>query len=93
MFFDPKPKSKVELAIDDLLFEMQSHSATSDEYGTMLDRVTQLQKLKAEDKPSRPSADTLALIGANLVGIAMIIRHEQLNVISTKALNFVIRPK
>jgi hypothetical protein len=93
MFLDPKSKSKLQAAIDNTLFEMESHPASSEEYGTMLDRVKQLHKLKEEEKPSRPSPDTLILVGANLVGIAMILRHEHLNVITSKALGFVLKPK
>jgi hypothetical protein len=93
MFLDPKSKSKLQAAIDNTLFEMESHPASSEEYGTMLDRVKQLHKLKEEEKPSRPSPDTLILVSANLVGIAMILRHEHLNVITSKALGFVLKPK
>jgi hypothetical protein len=63
MFLDPKSKSKLQVAIDSTLFEMESHSASSEEFGTMLDRVKQLHKLKEEEKPSRPSPDTLILVG------------------------------
>lgn len=93
MFLDPKPKSQLQVAIDEVLFQMSSYPADSDEYATMLDRVKVLEKLKAEDKPSRPSPDTLILAAVNLAGIAMIIRHEQFNVITTKALGFVQKPR
>ena len=46
-------------------------------------------KQREIDNPWRPSADTLAIIGANIVGIVMILGHERANVIATKALGFV----
>ena len=38
-------------------------------------------------------ADTLVLVGANLAGIALILGHERLNVVTTKALGFVSKLK
>lgn len=37
------------------------------------------------------SPDTLLIVGANLLGILLILNHERLDIISTKALGFVIR--
>lgn len=89
MFLDPKPKSPLQTTIDETLFQMQNHPATSDEFGTMLDRVKQLHKLGQEEKPQRVSPDTYVLAATNIIGIAMILRHEHLNVITSKALSFV----
>lgn len=53
---------------------------------------TELKKAEAE-KPDRVSKDTLAIIGANIAGIVLILGHERLNVITSKALGFVSRLK
>lgn len=37
------------------------------------------------------SPDTLLIVGANLLGILLILNHERLDIISTKALGFVIK--
>ena len=37
------------------------------------------------------SPDTLLIVGANLLGILLILNYERLDIISTKALGFVIR--
>jgi len=48
------------------------------------------EKQEKRDHPWRKiSPETLVLIGANLAGIALIIGHEKLNVITSKALGFV----
>ena len=91
MFLDPKPKSKLEIAIDDVLSEMSHHSTTTEEYGKLLARLKDLQKMKADERPNRPSPDTLIQSGAYILGIVLIIRHEELNIITTKALSFVPR--
>lgn len=41
----------------------------------------------------RVSPDTLALVGANIIGIVMIIGHERANVIASKALGFISKLK
>ena len=63
----------------------------SDEYAKMLSTVERLYRMLDEEKEiSRPvSKDTLANISANLLGILMIIKHESVNVITSKALSFV----
>ena len=37
------------------------------------------------------SPDTILIVGANLLGILLILNHERLDIISTKALGFVIK--
>lgn len=64
-----------------------------------LDAKTRLMDVEIEskkdeiEKRKRVSPDTLALIGANIVGIVMIIGHERANVIASKALGFVSKLK
>ena len=89
MFLDPKPKSELQKAIDEATAKMRMLDPTSDEYATIMERVSKLHKLKEIESPKRVSPDTLLTVGANLVGIWMIIHHEQLNVIASKALPFV----
>jgi hypothetical protein len=91
MFLDPKPKSKLDLAIDEVLVEMSHHSASTDEYGKLLERLTALEKLRKE--PRRPSPDVLIQSAVHILGIAMIIRYEELNIITSKALSFIPRVK
>lgn len=89
MILDRKPKSKLQVAIDDVLAEMALHSATTEEYGKLLNQLQNLYTLR--ETPPRPSPDTLVQSAAYILGIAMIIRHEELNIITTKALSFVPR--
>lgn len=88
----PKTQSGLEIAIDTVLSEMQGYEADADEYAAMVDQLDKLYKLKEIDKPERVSKETLALIAANLLGIILILGHEQTNVVTSKALNFVFKP-
>jgi len=46
-----------------------------------------------QETPDRVSYDTMVATAANLVGIALIIRHEHVNVITSKAMSFVPKLK
>ena len=67
---------------------MKTLDPASKEYKELLGVYEKLCEIERSGKVSK---DTLATIGANLLGIGLILKHEELNVISTKALNFVIR--
>lgn len=81
----------VDKEIARLVMAMQDQQVDSKEYGDNLDKLSKLQKIRQEEKPPLPSPDTLFKVAANLIGIYMIVRHENLNVITSKALSFVGR--
>ena len=91
--FRKKDKSSLELAIDRAFTQMYIHDVGSEEYLKRLDVVTKLHKLKEDEKTSNVSKDTLVLAGANLLGIFMIIKHENVNVITSKAIGLLFRPR
>ena len=76
--------------INALLLEMYPMNKKTDpEYPAMVEQLTKLWALKENSTPQRVSADVKATIAANLVGILLIVRHENVNVITSKALGFV----
>lgn len=75
--------------IDVVLSEMRGFDAHSDEYAQMVNQLTKLYALKV--KPDRISKDTVAIICGNLVGIVLIIGYERTNIVTSKALNFLIK--
>jgi hypothetical protein len=73
---------------------MMRSDVVSQEYAkalTVAERL--LGMMEDEKKPSSVSKDALLNVGANLLGILMIIKHENVNVITSKALSFVTRVK
>jgi hypothetical protein len=88
---NPTEPNELEAPIARLLELMANADPNSDEYARMTDQLIKLYKLKAETSPKRVSADTWAIIGANLAGIILIIGHERANVIATKAMSFVAK--
>lgn len=85
---------QLEAELERVIAGLKNHLSDSEEYAKMLTTVERLNELLAkEEKPNSVSKDTLANIGANLLGIFMIIKHENVNVITSKALSFVTRTK
>lgn len=96
--------TKLDQEIISVLDELTQHEKTSQEYNTALERLSKLHKLKCEEAQTefkvqadsqlrRPSADMLLMVGANIFGILWLTRYERENVISSKALGFVMKPR
>lgn len=90
-------KDGLSKAIDSLLEEMSDLNGDDPEYAKMADQLTKLYGLKEIDHKvesnSHVSADTLAVIGANLAGILMIVGHERAHVVTSKALSLLLKLK
>jgi len=84
-----KEDPQLDRAITILLDELTLYSPHSDEYAAMVARLETLYSLK--EKPQRVSPDTLATVAANLTGIVMIVGHERLHVVTSKALQFIMK--
>ncbi len=84
-------RTNLEKEIDNVLAVMASMDRSSEEYSTTAANLTELFKAKAQEKSRQVSPDTIAVIAGNLLGIGLILGYEQANVITTKALGFVLR--
>lgn len=84
-------KPMLDVAIDNALKQLGDGDIDTDKYSKQVDQVSKLYKLKEIDSRTRVSADTLAVVAGNLAGILLIINHERVNVITTKALGFVLK--
>ena len=89
----PKQTSPLDKAFNDALLALDDLHPSDESYGSIVDNVVKIHRMKTEEKPSPVSRDTLALIGANLVGIVLILTHEHTHVIASKAMSFAIKPK
>lgn len=90
-------KDGLTKAIDSLLEEMSDLNGDDPEYAKMADQLTKLYALKEVDhrveSTHRVSMDTMAVVGANLAGILMIVGHERANVVTSKALSLLLKLK
>lgn len=89
MFTRSKPKSELQTEIDRLVLELKNHPTTSDQFGTIVERLSKLHKIQEDNNPESINPNTALTVAANIIGIAMILRHEHLNVVTSKALSFV----
>lgn len=100
---DPDPpkyyQSLLEKELELAIASLSGHQPNTKEYSTVLANIERLHEMMIKQertnnrKTSSVSKDVLVGAGANLVAIAMIIRHEHLNIIASKALNFVGRTR
>lgn len=87
--FRPQPKTKLQIEIDRNVLALNDHLPGTEEYGTIVERLSKLHKVQHDNKREPVSPNTAMTTGANLLGILMIIQHEHIGVISSKALAFV----
>lgn len=90
-------KSKVEAQLDDeIATQIKGLANVADdraEYRKRLDDLEKLQKMKSSETKATPrvSPDTVFSAGVNLATVAMILKHEQLHVITSRAFSFVTK--
>ena len=89
----PKSNTYVDVEIARIIRALQTVEVESKEYGTLLGRLEKLQKIRQEENPDNFSSDGLLMAATNLIGIFAILQHENLNVITSKALSFVTRTR
>jgi Golgi nucleoside diphosphatase len=89
--FDPQlpEKTNLDRAIDDLYQQMDDLTGDTQEYAQMADQLVKLHALKMNESSRRVSPDVKATILANLLGILIIVTHERVHVVTTKALGFI----
>lgn len=89
---NPQPETtELDKAITDALNSLAYIPAYSAEYAEAMTQLERLHKLKTDNSPKRVSPDTLAIVLGNIAGIAMIVGYERANVVTSKALNFVLK--
>lgn len=84
----------VEDAIEDCAEKMLKHDVDSPEYAKHNEQMFKLIEQRTKMKSSsKISADTLAVIIANLAGILIVLNYERVNVISSKAFGSIAKLK
>lgn len=93
MFTKNEIRTQLDAEIRELLVKLNETSdKTSDDYAAILERVSKLHKLKAEESPKRISPDTALVVAANIVGILAVVHHEHAHAITSKAVGFILKP-
>ena len=93
MFGRAKEPTQLDDAIDKAYRDLDSHPVGTEKYVQTLDAIVKLHKMKEDEKPSEVDKNTALTVGANILGILLIIRHEHVNVITSRAMSALIKPK
>lgn len=84
-------RTNLEKEIDNVLEVMSVMKTDSKEYAETVKCLETLYKAKSGEKQSGISPDTIAIVAGNLLGIVLILSYEKANVITSKALGFIIK--
>jgi hypothetical protein len=57
------------------------------------DRIAKLHELKTKERPKFVSADTAVTVAANLIGIYWLTTYERERPITSKVINFILKPR
>jgi hypothetical protein len=93
MFTKKNDPSPLDVVVNDLLARIQDPKTHTDEREALVKSVSKLYKLKEVDSKRKLSPDTLLMAAANILGIALIVGHERANVVTSKAIGFVMKLK
>ncbi len=93
MFWKSEAQELIEREIVHELRKLNSFQADSEDRQESLERLTLLYQMKEEEKSrSGISRDNVLVVVGNLLGILIIVNHENVNVITSKAIQLLIRP-
>lgn len=84
-------KNGIDREIDRVLTVLSSLEPHSEQYTTAVLNLKELCESRSKKASRSVEPDTIVLAATNLLGILLILHYEQLNVIATKAIGFVVR--
>ena len=88
-FKRPKEPTKLDIAIDNLLDELNEYPGYDEDYAKRVKMLEKLHKIKKAEKPhDRVDSDTLLVVSGNVLIALIVIGFEQKHVITTKATTF-----
>ena len=80
-----KERFTLEKEIERVLEQMNTMPVESDEYAKAVERLKVLHEARGVKSPKEIGMDTLVTVGANLIGVLLVLNYERLNVITSKA--------
>ena len=86
LFTKKDKRTDTEKLIDEEIYYLAAEAKTADECAGVIGLLEKRFPVKEKMKP-----DTKAMIFANLAGILLILCFERLNIITSKALSFVMK--
>lgn len=91
--FGRRKKSGIDIAIDQVLHELNNGQIGTEDYSKRLVYLERLVETRQKSQPAKISRDTIVIVTGNVLGIVLIVFAEQNHVVVSKALSFVLKPK
>lgn len=88
-----KRESKLEKPIDAVLNSMEIYGPETSEYNELVGQLERLTKMQSDERSSRVSPDTVAIVAGNILGILIVVAYEQKHVVVSKAMGMLLRTK
>ena len=85
------PADNLDKVINSHLASMTTIGPKHAEYPAMVTQLDTLYSLRNASAPKPMSTGEKATIAANIAGIALILNHERMGVITSKALGFILK--
>ena len=89
MFNKMKNPTGIDLVIKIATDKLLTLQPDTPEYDRIVNQIERLNKIAASNRSERVSKDGLIAVAGNLLVTGLIMNHERLNVITTKAISFV----
>lgn len=87
---DTKKKIDLKNEIERLTLELEKTDPKSPEYQIIANNLDLLICMR-NNKPMRISTDTIVVAATNILGILLILNYENLHVVSSKAIGFILK--
>jgi hypothetical protein len=71
--------------IERLILELKNEKPDSEPYVKIVDNLKVLCEAREKKNPLQMNADTLLAIGANVIGLVIVLNFEKANIITSKA--------
>lgn len=91
MFTKSQTETQLDAEIQAALVKLAATEKLSEDYASLVDRISKLHKLKTEERSKPLSADTVLVVAANIFGILLVTRYEREHVVTSKALGFAMK--
>lgn len=94
-FSKKKEKTELEEAIDVRIANLSVSQGEAEEDKKSIDNLKELVSVKTELEGRKHSIDpnTILSVAGSLAGVLLVINHERLNVITSKAMGLILRIK
>lgn len=92
-FFKSEMPTPVDGLIDAVIEELHKSMNNPERYSALLEHLDRLNGIKAKQRRTPMSRDTMAIVAGNLLGILIIVAYENKHVMTSKGFTQIIRPK